>query len=373
MEIGGLGRRKEEFKLNKRYLMLEKPHLLRKIVIGNTQARFGEGVVFNTAHCETYQGIVLDDSERKSDIQDGILIETSFDKLNSTIFYSYVDLDKFPNQVLSEFDDNEKLWGGNFQLAKGNTYIGATGYVSNFTSKDGVSKRIEILGIDFSKRFKDAEIACEIAKSENQGNGLFIRVYKKLGDFKYWLCLRRYEQDFINPHSMVKKGDEKGGWAKVEYEVNRMKFKVFGDYHKHFSTLITDEKYWTSMEYKLSHNAKIRTKIEYEDKDIARNGDKKEVYYLELGTTHHFKLDINSGYKYTNKEEVTDYAYTKITYRLNPKITLISRFKYGPEGDRQVYAQLKIKTEKKELSTKYTYTHSKLNPHMFYLRMKVMW
>jgi len=376
MELGCFGRREEVFNLKKRYLMLEGENLqpLRKIVIGNTQARFGEGVVFNTAHCKRYQGVVLDDGERKSDTQDGILIETFFDKLKAIFFSSWVDLDKFPNSVLSEFDSKEKLWGGNLSFAKGNNSIGATGYVSNFTSKDGRDKRIEILGVDFLKRFEDAEIACEIGKMKNQSNGIFIRGYKKLSSFKYWLSLRRYEQDFINPHSMVKQGDEKGGLAKIEYNSNGLKFKIFGDYHKHFSTLETDERYWSSVEYKLSPKAKITSIIEYEDKDITRVGETKEVYHLKLDTKPNFKFDIASGYKYTNKdEEISDYVYTKLTYHFKPNIILTGSFKYGPEGNREVYNQVKITTGEEELIIKYTHTHCNFHPHKFYLRMNVRW
>ncbi len=370
MELGGFGRREDELKLKKRYLMLDgKNQPLKKVVIGNTQSRFDEGIVFNTAHCENYRGVVLDDGERKSDIQDGILIET----LNSTFFYSWVDLDKYPSSVLSVFDGKEKLWGGNLNLAKGNNHIGATGYVSNFTSKDGENKRIAILGVNFNKRFKDAEIASDIAKSKNEGKGLFLRGYKKIDNFKYWLSFRRYEQDFINPHSMVKKGDEKGGSAKIEYDSKGLKLKVFGDYHKHFSTLITDENYWSSMEYKLNPKAKITGKIEREDKDITRDGDKKTIYYFWLDNNHK-KFDINSHYKYTNKDkEVSDYVYTKITYHFKPRITLTGRFKYGPDGDRQTYGQVKIKIGEKELITKYIHTHHSSHPHEFYLRMKVKW
>ncbi|MEW6097494.1 MAG: hypothetical protein AB1567_13400 [bacterium] len=375
MELAGFGKRDEDgFKLKKRYLMLENHQALKKVVIGNYQVRLGEGVVFNTAHRNNYRGVVLDDGERKSDNQDGILVETSFDKLNYTFFYSWVDLDKFPNSVLSKFDGKEKLWGGNFTLAKLDTHIGATAYVSNFTSKDGDSKKVEIWGVDFLKRFKDAEVAWEIAKSKNQGNGLFIRGYKKLSNFKYWLSLRRYEQDFINPHSMVKIGDEKGGCAKIEYVSNGLKLKAFGDYYKHFSTLITNEKYWTSIEYKLTPKVEITSKIEYEDKDVNRGGDENEIYYLKLDTKPHFKLDINSAYKYINKdEEISDYAYTKVIYHFKPMIIFTVRFKYGPDGDRQAYGQIKIKMNKKELITKYTHTHGNSHPHELYLRMKVKW
>lgn len=367
MELGGFGRHEDEFRLKKRYLMLKKWQPLR-IIMGNTQARFGEGIVFNTAHREMYRGVVLDDGERKSDIQDGILIETP----NSTFFYSWVDLDKFPNLVLSDFDGKEKLWGGNLNFTKGDNHIGATTYISNFTSKDGENKRVEILGVDFSKRFKDAEIASEIARSKNQGTGLFIRGYNKISNFKYWLSLRRYEQDFINPHSIV--GDEKGGSGKIEYNLYGLKFTLFGDYHQHFSTLITDETYWASLNYKLSTKTEITAKIECEDKDITRMGDEKKVYYFKLDTKPHSKLDMNAGYQYINKDNIsTDYLYTKVTYLFRSWITLLGRFKYGPNGDRQAYGQVKIKMYENELITKYTYTHSNSHPHKFYLRMKVRW
>jgi len=376
MELGSFGRRDEKLELKKRYLMLDQDtlHPLRKVVIGNYQARFGAGVVFNTAHRKNYCGVVPDDGERKSDIQDGILIETTFKSLNSTVFYSWVDLEQFPSAVLSEFDDKEKLWGGNLNLAKGDSSIGATGYASNFTSKDGANKRIEIWGIDFLKRVKEAEISGEIGWSKNQAKGLSLSGYKKISQFKYWLSLRRYEQGFINPHSQLEEGDEQGGWAKIEYDSNGLKFKVSGDYHKHFSTLLVDETYWSSLEYKLSPQAKITTKIEYEDEDVTRAGDKKIVYSLQLETKPHFPLDINSVYQYTNEDEkISDYAYTKVTYYFHPMITLTGRFKYGPKGDREVYGQMKIKVGEKELITKYTYTHSTSHPNKFYFRMRMKW
>ncbi|MFH1562947.1 MAG: hypothetical protein ABIF11_05970 [Nitrospirota bacterium] len=396
MELGVLGEREDKLKLKKRYLLVDKPSAFPrktqikicdyKVVLGNYQARFGEGVTYNTAHRKTYRGLVPDDGTRGTDIQDGLIVETSIAQLTSTFFYSWVDLDEFPpNSVLSGFDGKEKLWGENLSFTKKDTHIGATGYVSNFTSKDGEDERVEIVGIDFSKRFKEisslgeAEIAGEIAKSKNQANGLFLRGYKKFSNFKYWLSLRRYEQDFINPHSQVAEGDEKGGSAEIHYDSTGLKVKLFGDYHQHFSTLITDEEYWSSMEYRLSYNAKITAKIEWEDTDIARIGDEKKVYSLALDTKPHFKLDINSYYRYTNDDgTITDYIYTKFIYNLKPDFTLTGRFKYGPDGNRETYGQVKIKMGEevyhlvKELTAKYTYTHS--NPqHKFYLRMKVGW
>jgi len=376
LELGSFGKRDEELELKKRYLMLEKDnfHPLRKVVLGNYQARFGAGVVFNTAHRKTYRGVVPDDLERKSDIQDGILIETAFDRLNSTIFYSWVDLDQFPSSVLSEFNGKEKLWGGNLNLTKGDSYFGATGYASNFTSKDGENKRIEILGLDFLKRFKETELVGEIGWNKNQNKGLLLSGYKKISNFKYWLSLRRYEQGFINPHSQIKEGDEQGGVAKIEYDANRLKFKISGDYHKHFSTLRVDETYWFSLEYKLSTQREITTKIEYEDEDVGRAGDKKMVYSLALDTKPHFQLDINSFYQYTNKDKkISDYASTKVTYYFHPMITLTGRFKYGPKGKREIYGQMKVKIGEKELITKYTYTHSLSHPYKFYVRMRVKW
>lgn len=371
MRFGGFS---EDEELKKRFILLLNPHPLKKVVIGNYQARFGEGVVFNTAHRQSYCGVVPDDGERKSDIQDGILIETVFDKINSTVFYSWVDLDQFPNSTLSEFDDKEKLWGGNINLVKADTIIGATGYVSNFTSKNGEDKRIEIIGVDFLKRAKETEIAVEIVRSKNQGKGLSLRGYKKISPFKYWLSLRKYEQDFINPHSKVEEGDEQGGEVKIEYDLKDLVLTVFGDYHKHFSTLITDENYWTSIDYKLSPKTIFTTKIEYEDKDISRVGDKKQVYYSELYTKPHIKLDITSGYKYTNHDEkISDYVYTKLNYYFKPQISLTGRFKYGPEGDRETYGQIKIKGQEKELTAKYTHSYPSPHPHNFYVRVKVKW
>lgn len=375
MEVSSLVEREE---LKKRYLMLVRPH--SKVVIGNYQARFGEGITFNTAHRKSYRGVVADDGTRKSNNQDGFLIETTFDnKLKATVFYSWVDLDKFPNAVLSEFDSKEKLWGGNLNLIKGDNSIGITGYVSNFIPDEGENKRIEILGIDFLKRGNMAEIAGEIARSKNQGNGVSIRGYKKIGNFKYYLSLRRYEQDFVNPHSQVKTGDEQGGSAKISFDSNGLTLKVSGDYHQHFSTLITDEKYWSSLHYKLSPKAKITTKIEYEDKDVSRTGDKKKVYFFELNAKPHLlgkpvKFDITSGYKSTNKDgDISDYAYSKIIYYFKPQITLTVRFKYGPNGNSETYGQVKIKVDQKELIAKYTYTPDALHPHKFYSKMSLKW
>ncbi|MDI6736262.1 MAG: hypothetical protein QME42_08765 [bacterium] len=381
MELGGLGEREDNLELKKRYLLLNNPNrFIRKVIFGNHQARFGEGVVYNTAHRKTYRGIVSDDGTRKSDIQDGLIVETSIKKLTSTFFYSWVDLEEFPNNVFSKFDGKEELWGGHFNLDSiADIHIGATAYVSNFTSKDGKAEKVEILGIDFLKRFKEAEIAGEIAKSKNQGglkppNGLLIRGYKKFSNFKYWLALRRYEQNFINPHSQVEKGDEKGGSAQMQYNLNNLTFKLSGDYHQHPSTLITDEKYWTSLDYKLCPRAEITAKIEWEDKDISRSGDGKKVYSFALNTKPHFKLDINSFYRYTNDDgAITDYIYTKLNLHFKPGLTLTGRFKYGPEGDRETYGQVKMKIRDKELTAKYTHTHDELHPDGFYLRMKIGW
>lgn len=387
MELGGLGEREvspleeDKLELKKRYLLVDKPQaFIKKVILGNHQARFGEGVTYNTAHRKTYCGLVPDDGTRESDIQDGLIVETSargatsMDKLTSTFFYSWVDLEEFPNSVLSGFDGKEKLWGGHLHLEKGDTLLGATGYVSNFTSKDGQGRRVEILGVDFSRRFKDAEVACEIAGSQDEGNGLFLRGYKKISNFKYWLSLRRYEQDFVNLHSQVEEGDEKGGLAEIHYALNDLKVKLFGDYHQHLSTLITDEEYLSSFEYKLSPRSEITAKIGWEDKDVARIGDKKEVYSLALDTSPHFKLDTTTYYKYTNDDgAITDYIYTKLIYTLNSGWIFTGRFKYGPEGVRETYGQVKIKTEKKELTAKYTHTHDNPHPDKFYLRMKLGW
>lgn len=375
MEIGSFGERNEKLELKKRYLIWKETHPLIKVIIGNYQARFGEGVVFNTAHQQSYCGVVPDDGNRKRDIQDGILIETSSDNLVATVFYSWVDLDQLPNSTLSEFDDQEKLWGGNLKRGKGDTNIGVTSYVSNFTSQDGKDKRIEMVGLDFLKRFKSAEIAGEIAKSKNQGMGLFLRGDKKINGFKYGLSLRRYEQDFVNPHSKIAEGNEQGGSTKIEYETKKgLKLKVFGDYHQHFSTLLADETYWSSLEYKLSQQAKIMAKIEYEDKDITRDGEQKKAYSVQLETKPHFKLDINSFYKYTKKdEEITDYIYTKMTYYFNPMITLTGRFRYGPAGKRESYAQVKIKRGENELVSKYTHTYPISQSDKFYLKIKTKW
>ncbi|MEW6618933.1 MAG: hypothetical protein AB1422_06240 [bacterium] len=366
IKLGGFGQREEEIKLKKRYLMWP------QILIGNYQARFGEGITFNSAHRNSYQGVVPDDMTRKSDIQDGIFIETSFDNLNSAFFYSCVDLSKFPNNVLSEFDGKEELWGGNLNLVKGDNHIGLTGYISNFNSKDE-NKRIEILGMDFMKRINTAEIAAEIAKSKNQGTGIFLRGYKKISNFKYWLSLRRYEQDFINPHSQIKEGDEKGGEAKIEYSSGNLKLTGFVDYHKHPSIFITDETYWGCVEHKLSSRVKIRGKIEYEDKDIVRAEGKKTNYSFELDNNYE-KFDIKFYYKYTSEDKkISDYAYAKWTYYFNPGITFTSRFKYGSDEKRETYGQIKIKRQGKELITKYTYTSSEPHPQAFYFKIKVIW
>lgn len=373
MKIGCSGSREDEIKLKKRYLLVDKSQaFLRRVVFGTYQARFGEGVAYNTAYRKTYQGIVPDDNTRKGDIQDGLIIETSFDKFNSTLFYSFVDLEEFPNYVLSNFDGEEKLWGINLGFAREDTRLGATSFVSNFTSKNGESRMVEMSGVDFSKRFKDAEMAGEIAKSSHHGTGLSLRADKKLTNFKCRLSLRRYEQDFINPHSQVKEGDEKGGSAQIQYDLNDLRVKLFIDYHQHFSTLITDEKHWSSMEYKLNPKVGIMAKIEYEDTDIARINDKREIYSFALDTKPRPKLDINSYYKQTNDDgAMTDYIYTKLSYHFKPGFILTGRFKYGPKEERETYGQVKVEKGNKELLAKYTCTYSNSYSQKFYLRMKI--
>jgi hypothetical protein len=372
INIGTYANNKYKNMIDKKYIVLTGDYpIYTKIIIGNTQARFGEGMVFDTIHCDNYHGVIPDNTSRRSDIQDGILIHTRFNNLiDTTLFYSYVSLERYPNLVLSLYSGTEKLYGMNakFTLSKG-ININITGYTSRFD----VQKMINIAGISISKETKNMKLGYEIAKLKHKGYGMVFQGYAKISNLKYWWTLKNTQHNFVNPHSRIKYGGQINISGKVEYKKDKFGINIAGNWDKYISTLIINERYYVNIRYQLSPKISLRTKVEYKDMDITRNSDSKVRYSFGIYYKPYSNLNTTIFYRTTIEENntKTNWGYVKAVYRIIPDVTLIYRLKYIFDNEYETYAKIKIKKKSAEMICKYTYIYPTMYPHRFYVKLKL--
>lgn len=397
-----------------------------KAVLGNYQAIFGQGIVFNTTHRNSIdtagdvlsvnevapEEIVPDDTTRANNINNGFVLTTEVkEALQSTIFYSNVNLQEFKNPILKEFDNREELFGANLTLDLGKKVeLGCTGYQSEFSDKQGKTKRIAVYGIgnitNWKNHLRYLSLSLEAAKSSEDGYGLIAQGLLFTDNIRFQTIFCRYDKDFITPHGVgfsvfrkkIGDSDKTGISYKIRYKPTKsLTLETRYGHDKQLSNLTTNEEFWSSINYKINKGLTIFCRFKIKDEDILRSYDKKRDSTIRFILKPFSKIDVITNWKRTDNDGdsiINDYFYIKTTYLVSPNLMLTGRVKYVDKpiddytegylqlsytGHKLQIANHKLTASKsKELLIRHTCTikenDKEPNPvHKSYLRIKIKW
>lgn len=369
-----------------------------QVVLGNYRAKFGQGIVFNTAH-RSEVGILADDTIRISDLNQGIAVGFFSRLLSSSIFYSCVDLQELKNPTLTEFDDQEGLYGANIalDLAKKGHWE-CTGYQSEFRDKQGKLKRVSVWGIGGSSSGRantrhheanrwEKSLALELACSSEGGKAGIINGLADRGKLSLEAVLYRYDQNFLSPHGVgfsvfrrvVGPTDTVGSSFKISYKPNTsLRLEIRYGQEKQPSNLIVDEEFWGLVRCRLTKKAVLLYQFKLRNKGLQQAVDPKKNSMVKLILKPLAKAEITSDWtRIDHSGDKDDYFYLKSTYLILPQLRLSSRIKYAHKVNssyKQGYLEIAWKGKRAELTGKYSLTkeEDEQEPiYNLYLRMRV--
>jgi len=404
----------------KSYFLMNHPSV--QIVLGNYQAGFGQGLVFNESNRRYLIGF-KGDLESSSSYEKKYLfgggVRYIHKKFEVSGFYSDMD-DKLSFQSsLVEFDTEEEylekssyqksipnflhntVTGGNFmfKFTPDNT-IGVTYYhnKTTFAAEGRYPEQYgpelydtDIYGTDFKiKLSEDIYFAGEYAKIAEAGEGWILRMITDTKAFDMENSVRSYDVDFDNPHSYgyaawdssreYSDSDEYGFMTKIRYKYDPFIFEGDYDVWKHYSNLTVDTEYKIAVTYQLNVYNRLKISREWHDEDVgrgmeemkkidARTSDSRVTTYIafdsrkdKFGFTLNYRL---KQYVESSKPEYkkNQYYKMKITYKPVSTMNLISELKYN---DDNLYRKQDSSIYEEYIEYQFRVEHNILRKHLKY-------
>ncbi|MDD3626147.1 MAG: helix-hairpin-helix domain-containing protein [bacterium] len=373
----------------KGYFLMDHPSV--QIVLGNYQAGFGQGLVFNESNRRYLIGF-KGDLESSSDYEKNYLfgggVRYIHRKFELSGFYSDMDYKLSYQSGLVEFDTEEEYYessayqksipdfihntvtGGNFtfKFTEDNT-VGITYYHNEVTfAEEGRYPEqygpelfdTDIYGSDFQFKINnDVYLAGEFAQIAEAGDAWIFRIITDTKSFDMENSVRSYDVDFDNPHSYgfaawdssreYSDSDEKGFSTKMRYKIDPFIFEGDYDIWKHLSDLTVDTEYKIAVTYELNVFNKIKFSREWHDDDVARGmeemeqidertSDSRITTYVAFDSK---KDKFGYSFDYRLKQYVessspeykkNQYYKMKFNYKPIPNLSLTSELKYNDDN-----------------------------------------
>ncbi|MBI5555207.1 MAG: helix-hairpin-helix domain-containing protein, partial [Elusimicrobia bacterium] len=254
----------QRYLLNKYYLLWEPNSVVKKLLVGDYLAGFGEGVAMDLTGRSKPNGIYPGDLEateyntakisnhallqaasyKSSKSFRGIAMVLEQDQFKETVFYSgqnnayygfYINgstirkpLEHYFSEQVSGLDITTYVWG--------ETEIGVTGFYSQRETKGpdpwrypAEDKNFLVFGTHINSYIGRLNLCGEIGKVNKYGEGIFTEGNVNFGRINYSASYRKYDLDYYNPHagsysrhypqSVFRCRDECGVLGKIAWQI----------------------------------------------------------------------------------------------------------------------------------------------------------
>lgn len=386
--------------LEKFFLAWQGEGIFQELVLGDYSARFGSGLVFNSAHRRGRSGGLYPDYSTSTYRQRGIGISTEWTRIYPTIFASFSEYPVSLPKELTGLERKrkiydvyfERLFGGDltFQLSQNSTF-GLTWYRSwiekhldfrfdNFPNREILS----CFGFHFNTKIRQLDFGGEIAQSANGGNAGYFAISSMTKKIDWTLAYRNYSTDFENPHSYGPADadnelldpygdiDEVGSYLLLRYVPNpRLTLKLYYDGWRHPSSHITENKIYAAFEYKFADWIETGSYKKWQNEGIVDYDESKKttVTWLKLLPAPDWRL--TTVYRSARRKELPkevdydDYAYFKVEWQVRQDLELEGRWKsydtFLVDGDtypKQLYVQIQF-SRTRNLSGRIRFSHTR--------------
>ncbi len=375
----------------KGYFLMD--HSKVQIVLGNFQAGFGQGLVFNESNRRYLQGFKGDIHSSQDYVKNYLFgggVRYIHRQFEVSAFYSSMD-DKLSYQSgLVEYDTEEEYFESSSYQKSIPDFIHNTVTGGNFTYKFTEDNRVgmtfyhnevtfaeegrfpeqygpelfdtDIYGLDFNYKLTNiVDVAGEFAKiaEAEEGEAWIVRLITDTRTFDMENSIRFYDRDFTNPHSYgfaewdssreYSDSDERGFFTKIRYKHKDFIFEGDYDMWRHPSNLVTDTEYKLAMTYQMTVFSKIKISREWHDEDVARGMEEMEQIderTSDSRVTTNFQFNtqknkIKYSFKYRLKQYVessspeykkNNYYRMKMTYTPFKDLKFITELKYNDDN-----------------------------------------